>query len=155
MVYRLLILLLFLAESCASYYLSGEVVHVADGDTFTLLIGKTQRRIRLHGVDCPERGQPFNRQATSFTKELLSTGTIKVKEMDVDRYGRIVGIVYISDTINLNERLLEAGLAWHYKAYDNNPFWAAKELNARDSGDGLWGEGKAVPPWNWRKGKRQ
>lgn len=94
MIFRVLILFLFLWESCAPRYLTGGVVRVADGDTFTLLIGKNQQRIRLYGIDCPERGQPYNRVATAFTKELLSSGPVKVREMDIDRYGRVVGIVY-------------------------------------------------------------
>lgn len=154
MLSRLLVLFLFLSESCATYYLTGKVVRVADGDTFTLLIRGGQQRIRLYGVDCPERGQPYNRVATSLTKELLSLGPVKVKEMDVDRYGRVVGIVYIADTINLNERLLDAGLAWHYTTYDNNRLWAAKELAARAARRGLWAEPDAMAPWHWRKEKK-
>ncbi|GGC48563.1 endonuclease [Parapedobacter defluvii] len=154
MIFRVLILFLFLWESCAPRYLTGGVVRVADGDTFTLLIGKNQQRIRLYGIDCPERGQPYNRVATAFTKELLSSGPVKVREMDIDRYGRVVGIVYIADTINLNERLLEAGLAWHCAVYDRNPLWMAKEQEAREARRGLWTESGAVAPWHWRKGEK-
>jgi len=154
MLSRLLILLFLFSESCATHYITGKVVRVADGDTFTLLTEGEQQRIRLYGVDCPERGQPYNRVATSFTKEMLSLGRVKVKEMDVDRYGRIVGMVYIADTINLNERLLEAGLAWHYTTYDNNPIWADKELAARKAGRGLWVEPDVIAPWHWRNEKK-
>ncbi|MFC3198047.1 thermonuclease family protein [Parapedobacter deserti] len=150
----LFVLLLFLPEACATRYLTGSVVHVADGDTFTLLIGDEQQRVRLHGVDCPERGQPYSRVATTFAKEMLASGSVKVKEMNIDRYGRVVGVVYIADSINLNVRLLNEGLAWHYKAYDNDPLWGAIESDAREARRGLWSDSNAIAPWRWRKGVR-
>ena len=155
MLNRILILFLFFATACVNtQYLSGEVVRVADGDTFTLLVDGQQQRIRLYGIDCPERGQPYSRVATQFTKELLASGKVEVQPMDTDQYGRTVGMVYIGDTINLNERLLEAGLAWHYTDYDNNVDWTRKETAARKARRGLWVEKGAVAPWEWRKRER-
>src|SRR5690606_41000810 len=149
---RTVILLFFLAGACVNtHYLSGEVVRVADGDTFAMLVEGQQHRIRLHGIDCPEKGQPYNRVATQFTKDMLALGKVKVQRMDTDRYGRVVGIVLINDTINLNERLLEAGLAWHYKSYDRNPEWAKLETIAKTAKRGLWEEEGAIAPWEWRK----
>lgn len=155
MFYRILIVFSLLANACVNtHYLSGEVVRVADGDTFTLLVEGQQYRIRLHGVDCPERGQPYNRVATQFTQELLATGEVKVRQMDTDQYGRVVGIVLIDDTINLNERLLKSGLAWHYRTYDRNPRWTELETDAREAKRGLWVEPGAIPPWKWRNRER-
>ena len=152
---RILIFFLFFVAACVDpHYLSGDVVRVADGDTFTLLVDGQQQRVRLYGIDCPERGQPYSRVATEFTKDLLASGRVEVQPMDTDQYGRIVGMVYISDTINLNERLLEAGLAWHYTAYDNSPDWALLEAEAKKAHRGLWAEKGAVAPWKWRKRKR-
>ncbi|MFC7524709.1 thermonuclease family protein [Parapedobacter sp. GCM10030251] len=152
---RVLVLFLFLTSTCTTTrYLSGEVVRVADGDTFTMLVDGQPQRIRLHGIDCPEKGQPYSRVATQFTKDLLASGKVKVQEMDTDRYGRVIGIVLINDTINLNERLLEAGLAWHYKNYDHNPQWARLENVAQTAKHGLWVEKDAIAPWEWRKRKR-
>ena len=152
---RILILYLFVISACVpSHYLSGEVVRIADGDTFTLLVGEQQHRIRLHGVDCPEKGQPYSRVATQFTKDLLASGKVKVQQVDTDRYGRVVGIVLINDTLNLNERLLEAGLAWHYKSYDRNAQWAKLEKDAKAARRGLWIEPGEIAPWEWRKRQR-
>lgn len=153
---RVLVLFLFLTSTCATtQYLSGEVVRVADGDTFTMLVEGQQHRIRLHGIDCPEKGQPYSRVATQFTKDMLASGKVKVQQLDTDRYGRVIGIVLINDTINLNERLLEAGLAWHYKNYDHSPEWSRMENIAQTAKHGLWVEKDAVAPWEWRKRKRQ
>ena len=155
MFYRVLVLFLFLTSTCTTtQYLSGEVVRVADGDTFTMLVAGQQQRIRLHGIDCPEKGQPYSRVATQFIKDMLASGKVKVQQLDTDRYGRVVGIVLINDTINLNERLLEAGLAWHYKIYDRNPEWARLEKIAQTAKRGLWVEKDVVAPWEWRKRKR-
>lgn len=155
MFYRFLVLFLFLTTTCTTtQYLSGEVVRVADGDTFTMLVAGQQQRIRLHGIDCPEKGQPYSRVATQFIKDMLALGKVKIQQMDTDRYGRVVGIVLINDTINLNERLLEAGLAWHYKNYDRNPEWARLEKMAQTAKRGLWVEKDAIAPWEWRKRKR-
>src|SRR5690606_7002163 len=155
MIGRLLLLLFFVIDGCSTSEFAGEVVNVADGDTLSqLLRNGREQRTRLYGIDCPERGQSFNRVATAFTRELLALGDVSVTEMDVDRYGRVVGIVHIADTVNLNERLLQAGLAWHYKAHDGNPVWAAMELGARASGSGLWADPGAVPPWEWRNRRR-
>lgn len=152
---RVLVLFLFLTSTCTTtQYLSGDVVRVADGDTFTMLVEGQQQRIRLHGIDCPEKGQPYSRVATQFTKDMLALGKVKVQQLDTDRYGRVIGIVLVNDTVNLNERLLAAGLAWHYKTYDPSPEWARMEKIAQTAKHGLWVEKDAVAPWEWRKRKR-
>jgi len=66
---------------------------------------------------------------------------------------KIIGMVMI-DGMNANEELLKAGLAWHYKTYDKNPAWAQYEVTARERKKGLWFQPNAIPPWEWRKGRR-
>ena len=129
--------------------LTGEVVRIADGDTFTLLVdGNEQVRIRLHGIDAPERSQPYSRVATEFLGEQLK-GNVVVKVTDTDRYGRKVGIVMV-DGRNVNEEMIRAGYAWHYKKYDSNPEWERLENEARAARRGLWQERGATPPWVYR-----
>lgn len=155
MKFPMLIVALLLIVSCKVNVLTGEVVRVADGDTFTLLVDNdTQVRVRLYGIDCPERGQPYNRVATEHLKQLLAKGDVRVKEMDVDHYGRTIGMVYAGG-INVNESLLAAGLAWHYTSFDNNFSWVALEAHARENKVGLWAEPNPVAPWDWRKEKRE
>jgi len=132
---------------------SGQVVSIADGDTFTMLVNNEQIRIRLHGIDCPEKGQDFSNVAKEFLADYVFGKVVTVKEMDVDRYGRTIGMVTI-DGVNVNEKLLEAGLAWHYKNYDRNPDWAKLEDQARRDKRGLWVQPNPIPPWEWRKGNR-
>jgi|SRR5690606_4016231 len=153
MKYLTFIVAFLLSQCVGTSWITGEVVRVADGDTFTLLINSHDEvRIRLHGIDCPERGQPYGRVATEHLKTLLAKGDVRVEETDIDRYGRVVGIVYAGG-VNVNESLLAAGLAWHYTRYDQNPRWINLEAQARTQRLGLWAERNPVSPWNWRKRK--
>lgn len=99
--------------------LCGRVVSIADGDTFTLLTeDKKQVKVRLYGIDCPEKGQNFSEKAKQYSSSCIFGKEITVIEKDIDRYGRIVGIAMVNDTISLNELLLANGFAWHYTQYD-------------------------------------
>ncbi|HEY5825254.1 MAG TPA: thermonuclease family protein, partial [Cyclobacteriaceae bacterium] len=100
---HLLIVIFLLVVSPSFCQLSGKVIAVADGDTFTLLTAtKKQIKIRLHGIDCPERKQDFGNAAKKFLTDLIFNKAVDVKEMNIDRYGRTIGIVRI-DSTNINE----------------------------------------------------
>ena len=131
----------------------GRVVGIADGDTFTLLTGdKQQVKVRLYGIDCPERKQDFGQVAKQRLSELVFGQMVSVIKKDMDRYGRTVALVYKKDTC-INEELLKEGLAWHYVKYDRNPAWELMEARARKQKAGLWVQPHPVPPWEWRKRK--
>jgi len=133
-------------------HLSGKVIKIADGDTFTILLPNNKKeRIRLYGIDAPENSQPFSKNAKQFLSNLIFEKKVRLEIKDTDRYKRIVAIVYVNDTININESLLNAGLAWHYKEFDKNPKWDTLEQNARKKKIGLWSDKKAIAPWQWRK----
>jgi micrococcal nuclease len=130
---------------------AAKAIRIIDGDTFEALIaGSVTERIRLHGIDCPERNQPYSNAAKDKLAELIFSKQIKFIRMDVDRYGRTVSMVFV-DRMNVNESLLRAGLAWHFKRYDQNPTWDALERAAARKRSGLWADAQPVPPWNWRK----
>jgi micrococcal nuclease len=148
----LLLFSLLIAFGSFATVITGKVVGLADGDSFTLLLKDNSTiRIRLHGIDTPEKGQPFGNNAKQFTSSLIFNKQVKVTQTDTDRYGRIVGIVTNPDNIIVNEALLKAGMAWHYKKYDNNPNWAKMEKEAKASKLGLWQDANPIPPWDWRK----
>lgn len=152
------IILLFLLFSCTARQdgIEGNVTHIADGDTFTMLTAdKTEIKVRLYGIDCPERGQDFSRVARQFLHDLIAGTTVTVQLVETDRYGRTVGIVSTQDGRIVNEELLNAGLAWHYKQHDNNMRWALLEEEARATRTGLWSLDNPTPPWVWRKRKRK
>ncbi|OJU22988.1 MAG: hypothetical protein BGN92_04445 [Sphingobacteriales bacterium 41-5] len=149
--------LLFIAAlfSLTAFSQKVKVVGIADGDSFTALFADhATQRIRLHGIDCPERGQPFSNNAKQFTSSQIFGKEVFLKQTDTDRYGRMVALVYLPDSSLLNEKLLSAGLAWHFLRYDRNPQWSIKEKEARSKKLGLWaGSENPIEPWLWRKRK--
>lgn len=134
--------------------LTGKVVAIADGDTFTLLLpGNVTKKIRLYGVDAPERKQPFGTVSRQRLSELIFSKEVSVEEKDVDRYGRTVGEAFIEGK-SVNEEMLRSGLVWHYTEYDTNPRWAQLQEEARRACIGLWVDKHPTPPWEWRKEQR-
>ena len=135
--------------------LTGEVVFVPDGDSLTLSAGAARRRIRLHGIDCPERGQPFGGKAKRFTSAAALGKKVSVNVMDRDEYGRTVGIVTLPDGSILNHKLVGAGLAWRYVRHaPDDETLAALETEARRGKRGLWSHPSPMPPWQWRQRNR-
>ena len=151
----LLLLLLLLSCVAAKPFdiLKGKVVKIQDGDTITILVGKTQHRIRLADIDCPEKKQAYGNKATQFTSDKVFGKTVKVQFTEKDFYGRILGTVYTPEGENLNEELLKAGLAWHYKQYSKDEKLAALEDDARLAKRGLWAENEPMAPWEFRRKK--
>lgn len=134
---------------------TGRVVKVADGDTLTILDADNNTlKIRLYGIDCPERGQDFSNVAKRFTAEFCLQKQVHISVRDIDRYGRIVGVLYREDKAELNLALLEAGLAWHYTAYDRSDRYARAEARAKRKKKGLWAHRNAQPPWKFRQFQR-
>jgi micrococcal nuclease len=130
----------------------GKVVAIADGDTFTLLgPDKKQERVRLYGIDCPEKNQPFGQVARKRLSALVFGKPVRLESRGRDRYKRVLALVWVNDTVLVNTQLLREGLAWHYDRYDDDPQWEALEQQARSSKVGLWSEPAPVEPWNWRK----
>jgi endonuclease YncB( thermonuclease family) len=141
--------------------LQGKVIRVADGDTLTILIEpiKLDVPIRLSGIDAPEKGMPFG-QASKKSLSDLAFGKQAVVAWDKkDKYGRLVGKVFI-DGQDINIEQLHRGLAWHFKEYENEQppedriTYSQAEDKARASKTGLWNDKEPTPPWTWRKARR-
>ncbi len=130
---------------------AGRVVGVSDGDTITVLHNGKGERIRLHGIDCPEKRQAFGNRAKQFTSKLVFGTTVTVQVVDRDRYGRTVGLVLLPDGRSLNHELVKAGFEWWYWRYTpDDETLAQLEREARGAKRGLWADPHAVPPWEWR-----
>lgn len=152
----ILFLFFLLCSPVNAKTVQGRVVGVTDGDTIKVLADREQIKIRLYGIDTPEKKQDFGQAATRKIKSLL-TSSVSVEEKDIDRYGRTVGIVYTSTGTNVNEEMVKAGYAWVYRKYCRSSFcsdWLDLESSARNNKMGLWQQ-KAVPPWEWRKLQRK
>jgi endonuclease YncB( thermonuclease family) len=129
------------------------VIRVADGDTITILHGDKAERIRLHGIDCPEKKQPFGKRAKRFTSDVTAGKVVEVQALTKDRYGRTVALVWV-DGILLDEALIRAGLARVYSRYcklAKCTVWTSLQIEARIKKEGLWQLIDTEPPWEFRR----
>jgi hypothetical protein len=125
-------------------------VGIADGDTIWVSHGGREAEVRLHGIDCPERDQPFGREAKRFTSDLVRGERVTVRVRDHDDYGRVVGRVFVAGR-DVSLALVRAGFAWHYRRYSDDAELAAAERGARAAGRGLWSRPDPIPPWEFRR----
>ena len=156
--YKIVILLLLLIFIPAlSLAWSGKVVGVADGDTIEVMHDGKGEKIRLYGIDCPEKKQDFGQRAKKYTSENVFGKVVEVEAIDTDRYGRTVGLVHLGNKYSLNEALIASGYAWVYKQYCGKPRckeWLKVELEARNKKIGLWSIPDPTPPWEFRHKKK-
>ena len=130
---------------------SGKVVSVLDGDTIEVLYNRRARRIRLNGIDAPEKGQAFGQKAKQFVSEQVFGREVTVRTFGLDKYGRTIGDVFLPDSRMLNEELVREGLAWWYREYaPGNVTLEKLEAEAREAKRNLWSHKKPVPPWVYR-----
>lgn len=175
---KILALCLMFAPTLFAEEIVGRVVRVADGDTITVLaasggtrsgassnrrsdgvlVGGIQRsdsasavehKIRLHGIDAPESGQAFGTAARNHLSSLVAGRNVRVKWKSRDKYGRILGVVYLNDR-DVNLEMLKAGFAWHYKRFDSTPAYAQAEATARAAKKGLWVDKNPIQPEQFR-----
>lgn len=131
---------------------TGRVVRIIDGDTIDVLHDARAERIRLHGIDCPEKGQPFGSAAKQYTSELSFNKNVTVNMLDVDQYGRTIAEVTLPSGHSLNQELVKMGFAWWYRRHAPQDTQLAElEGDARKASRGLWADHNSIPPWEWRK----
>jgi micrococcal nuclease len=148
----LVVIILAAVVSPAFADFTGEVVRVLDGDTIEVMHDGRAERIRLSGIDCPEKGQPFGNRAKQFTSSLTFAKQVTVLQKDRDRYGRTVADVILPDGSLLNKELVRNGLAWWYRRYAPHEATLRElEDQARLMKQGLWADPHAMPPWEWRR----
>ncbi|HMI95503.1 MAG TPA: thermonuclease family protein [Micropepsaceae bacterium] len=132
--------------------LTGRVVAVADGDTFTLLTDtKEQIRVRLTEIDAPESDQPWGQRAKQALSSLVSSEAVRVVTAGRDQYGRTLGRVYVAGK-DVNAEMLRTGSAWAYGQYLTDRSLLGIQEQAQIAHRGLWSLSmqNRVPPWNWR-----
>jgi endonuclease YncB( thermonuclease family) len=130
---------------------TGQVVGIIDGDTIDVLHNGQAERIRLNGIDCPEKKQPYGTKAKQFTSSLVFGKQVTVKPLKKDRHGRTVADVLLPDGTNVSHELVKAGFAWWYKQYARHDETLAElEGEAREQKRGLWADAHPVPPWEVR-----
>ena len=137
--------------------LLGKVINVADGDSITVLDAtNTQHKVRLTGIDAPERRQAFGNVSKESLAEQVAGQSVAVEWDKVDRYGRKVGKVLLAG-MDSNLVQIKRGLAWHYKQYEreqslaDRQSYAEAEVEARAAKLGLWRDAEPTPPWEFRR----
>ncbi len=153
----LLINILLLTNVAIASTLEGRVVGVADGDTVTVLDSRnTQLKIRLMGIDAPEKKQAFGNRSKEALSHLIFNKLVTIEYHKKDKYGRTVGKIIV-EGVDANLEQVKAGMAWHYKKYqkeqsvDDRASYAEAEDAARVGKIGLWLDDNPMPPWDWRK----
>jgi endonuclease YncB( thermonuclease family) len=129
---------------------TGKVVKVADGDTITVLRDSEQIKIRLAGIDAPEKAQPFGNVAKQSMSEMLFGKEVRVIEQGPDRYGRTIGRVYQGD-VDVSAEQIKQGMAWVYRKYTKKAALYQLEDEAKQQRLGLWADAEPTPPWVWRR----
>ena len=148
--------IVFLFNSVYSQGFDGKVIAISDGDTFTLLTSdKQQIKVRLSEIDAPEKAQPFGTRSRQALSDLIFSKDVLVVQDDIDRYGRLVGQVYVG-SIHVNRKMVQEGMAWVYRQYMKDETLLQDEQVAKEAKRGLWSlpSTEQVPPWEWRKGSR-
>jgi len=153
-------LLVTLATPLGAAELDGSIVGVADGDTVTLLdASKTQHRIRIDGIDAPERTQPHGQRARQSLAALAHGRSARADCPKVDRYGRAVCRVIV-DGVDVGLEQIRRGYAWHYVKYAHEQraadraSYSRAESEARSASAGLWSFSDPIPPWDYRRTSR-
>ena len=129
--------------------LRGRVVTVFDGDSFILLTEDTQIGIRMAEIDTPEVGQDWHEQAGSALRRKILRQSVAIDIVDRDRYGRLVGKVWLGER-DINREMIVEGHAWAYLQYLRDESLREDEAAAREATLGLWGLADPMPPWRWR-----
>jgi endonuclease YncB( thermonuclease family) len=157
----LVCLLVALACTAHAETITGRVVGVADGDTITVLDGdKVQHKIRLAGIDAPEKKQAFGQRSKESLSDLAFDKTVDVETSKRDRYGRQIGKVLVNGR-DANLVQIERGMAWFYRQYqreqssNDQRLYEAAEDAAKAAKRGLWRDADPVPPWEFRHNKRK
>jgi micrococcal nuclease len=156
LIWLLLALLLLLASMPASpadeAVLAGRVTRVIDGDTLDVLLASGRVRVRLHGVDAPERDQRGGRQSHEWLQQRVQNRQVLLEPVSQDRYDRLVAIVFLEE-VNVNRELLRSGHAWAYRSYlrRSERIYCDLEATARKGRLGLWDAQAAHAPWEHRR----
>lgn len=150
----LLILICYPSIVSADFF--AQVVSVLDGDTIEVLHNSRAERIRLQGIDCPEKGQAYGKKAKQAASSLVFGKEVTVQTHGFDKYGRTIGDVLLFDGRMLNRELVKDGWCWWYRKYaPSDTVLERLEKEAREAKKGLWNDPAPIPPWVYRKARQK
>ena len=136
------------------------VVRITDGDMLVVLdSNKIQHKIRLMGIDAPEKKQAYGKRSKDNLSTLVAGRYVVVEYDRRDRYKHIPGKIMLSGK-DMNLEQVASGMAWHYKEYQDEQsradqlMYSEAEVDARNAKRGLWYDPEPIPPWEYRKLKK-
>lgn len=134
----------------------GKVIAILDGDTYDLLL-KTNKtiRVRMEGIDAPEKGMPYYKVSKKYLSDLCFGKQVILKVTGKDNHGRFLGFTFLDDGRELSHEMIKAGMAWHFKKYNSDKILANLESEARLERRGLWKDKNPMSPWRNRSLHRQ
>ncbi len=134
--------------------IEGRIVGITDGDTVTLLTAdKTQIKIRLEGIDAPEKKQPFGQKAKEELSTLIFGKDVVIHWKSKDRYQRVIGRINCAG-LDVNLEMVKRGMAWRYDKYSKEKAFIDAQAEAKAAGRGLWTDKEPIAPWEWRAEKK-
>jgi micrococcal nuclease len=149
------ILFAFIATASFAQTITGKIISVLDGDTIEVLHTRHAERIRLNGIDCPEKDQAFGKRAKQAASALVNGKEVTLQRFGKDKYGRTIADILLPDGTNVNHTLVKDGWCWWYRKYVSGNVELEKlEKEAREAKKGLWSDTNPTPPWEWRKRRR-
>jgi len=135
---------------------SGKVISIIDGDTYDALLPSNKTiRVRMEGIDAPEKGMPFYQKSKKYLSSLCFNKQVKIKITGVDNHERFLAYSFLEDGKELSQEMIKAGLAWHFKKYNSDSILSNLEIEARNMKKGLWSENNPMSPWSNRSLHRQ
>lgn len=130
---------------------NGKVIKIVDGDTYDVLTSNFKTiRIRMNGIDAPEKKQAFGEKSKDYLGSLCFGKTIKIVPISYDRNKRLIADSFTDRDLNLSRAMLRAGYAWHFKKYSKDKKMADDEDHARKIRAGLWVDNEPIAPWVFR-----
>ncbi|CSX10551.1 nuclease [Citrobacter freundii] len=149
---RYVIVISAFAACSVSADVTGKVVRVLDGDTVDVLSGQRTTRVRLYGIDAPEKAQAYGQRSRQALTNMVAGKTVTAVGDERDVYGRLLATIML-DTLDINAMQVSDGMAWayRYKGRVTIPDYLGLEQQAKAAERGLWAQPGAVAPWEWRK----
>jgi len=132
--------------------ITGTPVAIVDGETLEVVYEGTRVRVRLYGIEAPEKHQAFCRRAKRYLRTLAWQQEVTVTVRAPERDGRVVGEVHLADGRNLSQELVKAGLAWHdVQDAPQDTVLQQLQAEAQAAKRGLWSVPHPVPPWAFQR----
>lgn len=152
--YKILIGLLCLLWMQSAHCFEGMVIKVYDGDTATIVsTDQIIHKVRLAKIDAPELKQFYGKQARTCLATKILNKKVKVVVTTIDRYQRDVGEIFVNER-SVNAKLVKEGCAWVYRTYNKDSNFVDYENSAKEQKLGIWSTENPMPPWQWRREKK-